>query len=130
MDKLKTLAILDDNNVVINISSYNYVENVVECSIETGIDNKDNYQKILLTSNEPFIGDIYDPTLNRFIGPQPYPSWTLDDKGIWQPPIPCPEEEVGVTFYLWDEAGYQQDPTTGWQLNYIVVSPQPLEEII
>ena len=36
------------------------------------------------------IGYTYDAATNNFIAPQPYPSWTLDSNGDWQPPVPQP----------------------------------------
>jgi hypothetical protein len=47
------------------------------------------------------IGFIYDPVLDAFYAPQPYPSWTLDENAIWQAPIPMPEDGK---IYYWDEA--------------------------
>lgn len=47
------------------------------------------------------IGYTYDPTLDAFIAPQPYPSWTLDADAAWQPPIPMPTDGQ---MYAWDEA--------------------------
>jgi hypothetical protein len=46
------------------------------------------------------IGYTYDPIEDRFIAPQPYPSWTLDANGDWQPPTPYPDDGV---MYVWDE---------------------------
>ena len=50
-------------------------------------------------------GWIYDPTADAFHAPQPYPSWSLDETFIWQPPIPRPTDGK---LYEWDEA------TTSW----------------
>ena len=50
-------------------------------------------------------GWIYDPTADAFYAPQPYPSWSLDETFIWQPPIPRPTDGK---LYEWDEA------TTSW----------------
>lgn len=48
------------------------------------------------------IGYTYDPSLDAFIPPQPFPSWTLDTATCdWQPPIPCPDDGQ---LYDWDEA--------------------------
>lgn len=47
------------------------------------------------------IGYLYDPVLDAFIAPQPYPSWTLDDATTeWQPPVPMPATP-GI--WMWDE---------------------------
>ena len=50
------------------------------------------------------IGYTYDPIDDRFIAPQPYPSWTLDDAGDWQPPTPYPDDDG---MYVWDEEQQQ-----------------------
>ena len=47
------------------------------------------------------IGYSYDPTLDAFIAPQPYPSWTLDANADWQAPVPMPTDGK---MYGWDEA--------------------------
>lgn len=47
------------------------------------------------------IGYSYDPTLDAFIAPQPYPSWTLDANADWQAPVPMPDDGK---MYSWDEA--------------------------
>jgi hypothetical protein len=44
--------------------------------------------------------DLYHPELENFSGPQPYPSWTLDDQCNWQPPIAHPTDDK---FYTWNE---------------------------
>ena len=46
------------------------------------------------------IGYIYHPDKENFSPPQPYPSWTLDDQCIWQPPVPYPS---GDKMYTWNE---------------------------
>ena len=37
------------------------------------------------------IGDFYDINKDKFISPQPYPSWSLDTNDDWQAPVVCPE---------------------------------------
>jgi len=56
-------------------------------------------------ANYAGIGYTYDETNDVFYGPQPFPSWTLDDAYNWQPPHQAPDdgEEYG-----WDEE------TGGW----------------
>jgi hypothetical protein len=46
------------------------------------------------------IGYKFDEGLDMFITPQPYPSWTLDDNGDWNSPIPFPSDNK---LYYWDE---------------------------
>jgi len=50
----------------------------------------------------------YDPDLDIFHPPQPYPSWTLDTvKGQWNPPVSYPDVEVvegeKPPMYSWNE---------------------------
>lgn len=59
------------------------------------------------------IGYTYDASLDAFIPPQPYPSWSLDADCVWQPPIPCPNDldQNGLRkMYYWDE------PTVSWKV--------------
>mgnify|MGYP001414176520 CR=1 FL=1 len=52
------------------------------------------------------IGYTYDESLDSFIPPQPFPSWTLNAATAdWQPPTPMPDDGP---LYEWDE------PTTSW----------------
>jgi hypothetical protein len=44
------------------------------------------------------IGYTYDPSLDVFIAPRPYASWTVDETGEWQPPVPHPGGS-----HVWDE---------------------------
>ena len=58
-------------------------------------------------------GYVYNPTLNVFALPQPYPSWKLDANGVWQPPHKIGEDQRSV----WDEDAYNLDNTKGWVLH-------------
>lgn len=59
------------------------------------------------------IGYTYDATLDAFIPPKPYPSWTLDNATAdWVAPVPMPNDGKA---YSWDEA------TQSW-----VEIPQPV----
>lgn len=54
------------------------------------------------------IGMIFHPDLGEdgaFIEPQPYPSWTLGDGYVWEPPIPAPQGQ-----YAWSESDLQWVP--------------------
>ena len=50
-------------------------------------------------------GFTYDAAKDKFIQPQPYPSWSLDGNDDWQAPIAYPDDGKD---YNWDEA------TTNW----------------
>ncbi|MBN2906946.1 MAG: hypothetical protein JXJ18_09590 [Rhodobacteraceae bacterium] len=54
-------------------------------------------------------GMRFDAGRDAFVTPQPYPSWRLDARGDWQPPIPCPE----TGDWLWDEITQQWRTLSG-----------------
>ena len=54
------------------------------------------------------VGGTYDPVLDIFIQPKPFPSWVLDDTGhFWESPVAYPGTGE-PPFYWWDEEN------TGW----------------
>ena len=57
------------------------------------------------------IGFTYDSTKDKFIAPQPFPSWSLDSDDDWQPPVAHPDDDK---MYQWDEDVYQADNSKGW----------------
>jgi len=59
------------------------------------------------------IGYTYDPSLEVFIAPKPFPSWFLDSNTNWQPPVAMPEDGKK---YNWDEASQQ------WQEIVLITS--------
>ena len=73
------------------------------------------------------IGHIYDASKNKFILPQPYPSWSLDSNDDWQAPVTKPtfiEIDSNIVYTSWDEDNqkwlgetYTGDPivTTNYQ---------------
>lgn len=55
-----------------------------------------------LRKNYAGVGYIYDPVLDAFIPPKPFPSWLLDTQTcLWEAPVPYPSD--GKQYY-WDEA--------------------------
>jgi hypothetical protein len=56
------------------------------------------------------IGYSYDSSKDKFITPQPYPSWSLDANDDWQAPVPVPTvTEIGglPVSISWDEPNLQ-----------------------
>lgn len=54
-----------------------------------------------LRKNYASVGYTYDSTLDAFIPPKPYPSWTLDESTCyWNSPVARPEND---TIHYWDE---------------------------
>jgi hypothetical protein len=51
------------------------------------------------------VGDTWDAASDAFYGPQPFPSWSLDEDYRWQAPTPMPDDSND---YNWDE------DTTSW----------------
>lgn len=88
----KTMAVLDENDKVINIITCNEDE----LDTETQVTYTD--------ANPAYIGGDYVD--GYFYSEQPYPSWTRDN-GTWQPPTPMPTDGQ---IYIWDEA------TLTWEL--------------
>jgi hypothetical protein len=78
---MKNYALLDENNIVINVS--------------IAQDDWDSTGWIEYTNAG--IGWTYDGA--NFIPPKPYPSWSLDNDLNWQPPTPKPEGSD----WRWDE---------------------------
>ena len=64
------------------------------------------------------IGMIYDPVKDKFLGQQPFASWSLDASDDWQAPIARPsitndEADPSVWRYIisWNETKYNADNT-------------------
>jgi hypothetical protein len=59
------------------------------------------------------INFTYDSFKDKFISPQPYPSWSLDSNDDWQPPIVKPEltleQKQNNNFYIWNETNENWD---------------------
>jgi hypothetical protein len=50
------------------------------------------------------VGYSYNETMDAFIPPQPFPSWTLNESTAqWDPPMPMPTDSL----YAWDEEQQQ-----------------------
>jgi len=60
-----------------------------------------------IRKNYAGIGYTYDPEIDAFIPPQPYPSWTLNVDCNWQPPTAYPQD--GKT-YTWNETQKEWEP--------------------
>ena len=62
---------------------------------------------ITLRKNYAGIGYSYDPVLDAFIPPQPFPSWLLDeDTCLWDSPVPKPGDG---NLYRWNESTQSWD---------------------
>ena len=67
------------------------------------------------------IGFTYDESLDAFLEPKPFNSWTINiQTATWEAPVTQPaltseQEEAGQS-YTWNEDAYQADNTAGWVL--------------
>ena len=99
---------LDENNIVTEVITGRHEWEEVD-----GITDWEKHygdfrgQKCLRTSyngnirfNYAGVGMTYDPIDDAFIAPQPYPSWVLNSKKQWEPPIAYPTDGK---FYVWNE---------------------------
>jgi hypothetical protein len=113
-------AKLDENNIVIFVTVGREEDDGKEAELceRTGDVYKQTSYNTLAgvhtLGGTPFrknfagIGYTYDETLDAFIPPKPYSSWTLDESTcLWEAPVPYPTD--GFT-YTWNEAD------TDWEL--------------
>jgi len=68
------------------------------------------------------IGYVYNASKNKFLCPQPYASWSLDENDDWKAPITYPSvvDDGNDPFnwrYIirWDEDAYQANNSKGWK---------------
>ncbi len=99
-------AFLNDNNVVTEV-----ITGINESELIEGLDTETWYGNFRgqvckrtsynnnIRKQYAGIGFTYDPVADVFVGPQPYPSWSLDANHDWQPPTPMPTEGV----WSWNE---------------------------
>ena len=100
-------AYLDENNIVVAVTVGRDENELID-----GLDAETYYAQgtpytVKRTSyngkiryNYAGIGFTYDPIDDAFIEPQPYPSWVLNSKKQWEPPIAYPTDGK---FYVWNE---------------------------
>jgi len=105
-------ALLDDNNTV--------VQTIVISNDDILDENGDEQESIGIALCEKLVGPgrwiqtsynnnfrhryadaghLYVEERDVFVFPQPWPSWSLDENNLWQPPIPEPDDKD----YRWDE---------------------------
>ena len=107
-------AFLDENNIVTEV-----IVGIDETELIEGVNPETWYgqfrgQRCVRTSynnrirgHYAGIGHRYDDTLDIFVAPQPFPSWTMLADGNWQPPQPYPTDNG---LYSWNETTCQWVP--------------------
>lgn len=101
-------AFLDENNIVTEvITGIDETELIEGLSPETWYGNfrgqvcKRTSYNGNIRKNYAGIGFSYDPALDAFIPPKPYPSWILNEETCrWDAPVAKPDNENP---YIWDE---------------------------
>ena len=114
-------ALLDENNVVINVIS-GVDENIIQTDLDgsqiggsseaweefyatrpwlNAVACKRTSYNNKIRKQYAAVGYVYNPTEDIFIAKQPYPSWSLDENFDWQPPTPMPMVEGKL--YHWSE---------------------------
>ena len=101
-------AFLNENNVVTEV-----ITGIDETELIEGLDPETWYgnfrgQVCKRTSyngriryNYAGIGYTFDPEADAFIPPKGCPSFVLNNKYQWEPPVPAPENKE---LYYWDES--------------------------
>lgn len=115
-------AELDSNNIVIRVvvvsnddvdanggdyssAAETFVTNLVPHS-DNGVAWKQTSYNANSRKQYAGIGYSYDSSKDKFISPQPYPSWSLDSNDDWKAPVTEPTvTEINSNFVLisWDE---------------------------
>jgi len=112
-------ALLDENNVVVTIITGRNEDEIVDGvsdweehygtfhNMTCKRTSYNTYRNEHLNGGVPFRGNYatidgtYDPDLDIFIDPQPYPSWVFDEATAgWNPPTPRPDD---VQLWTWVE---------------------------
>jgi hypothetical protein len=100
-------AFLDENNIVVEV-----ITGIDETELIEGLDPETWYGNFRgqvckrtsyngqIRANYAGVGYVYDPIKNVFIPPKGCPSFILNDKYQWEPPVAAPENKE--SFY-WDE---------------------------
>jgi len=88
-------ALLDENGQEVEQKGIDFCSNLIGGTwIQTSYNGR-------IRKNYAGIGFTYDETLDAFIPPQPFASWTLDNTTAqWKAPVDCPSDDK---VYTWDE---------------------------
>lgn len=81
----------------------NVVDNIIVCEDSNISLFSGKYIKITELTGEAKNGGSYNPEKNKFIDPQPYESWTLNEEDVWQSPDGFSEKEG----FWWKESSQE-----------------------
>lgn len=110
-------AFLDNDNVVTEVitgrDEWEVVDGITDWEVYYGklrgqVCKRTSYNGNI-RKNYAGVGYRYDETLDAFIPPQPYASWTLNEETAqWEAPVPYPD---GDLMHTWNEELGDWEPT-------------------
>ena len=115
-------AELDENNIVLrvcvvdnaHVPSDKHIDGETWCENFWGGTWKQTSYNHNFRKRYAGIGYTYDTSKDKFIEPQPFASFTLDENDDWKAPVEYPADGDETNWYKWDESVYQGDNTKGW----------------
>lgn len=106
-------AKLDENNIVVEVTVGDNNDPNGDEGYQWLVDNlggiwvKTSYNKTI-RKNFAGVGYYYNESLDAFVAPQAFASWTLNEEtALWEPPTPYPTDGA---LYSWNEE------TRSWQV--------------
>lgn len=141
---MATFAKLDENNIVTNVivvgddvptsdgplgENDMHIDGETYCTNTFGGTWKQSSFSGAFRKQSAGIGDTYDAAKDKFIRPQPHPSWTLNGTDDWECPVSKPDESTLILdqnvsvlkFPYWVEEQYRwesQDLLADPMVNY------------
>lgn len=82
------------------------VTNIIVCNQEDIASIPGIHVRVTDDTNNPIVGSYWNQEVQKFIAPQPYPSWTLNSQYKWESPE-GPEPE-GLNY--WNESTLSWEP--------------------
>ena len=108
---------VNDHGGDLSVEAENFVKTIVPFN-PTGVAWKQTSYNNSFRKQYAGIGFTYDAAKNKFISPQPYTSWSLDDNDDWQAPVTYPtittygsNDPLDRYIISWDEAGQKWTAT-------------------
>lgn len=93
---MKRYAAIDESGLVLGVFSFkNDEQNICQILNNSGVqcvDAVETFDDVSRRRRAAGIGMTFSAEHDAFLLPQPFPSWSQDPEGEWQPPFPKPEE--------------------------------------
>ena len=100
-DSVVTEVIVVHNNELLVDGVESEAKGIEFCQSLFGGEWKQTSYNGTIRKNYAGIGFTYDESIDAFIAPKPFPSWTLDEDARWQAPTPYPTDGK---VYSWNES--------------------------